>query len=220
MDLLQGWEQGQEIIEATQRERCSGDVPGDTQRSLRVQNHIDDVSWKHVLLPVWSLAYRYRGKGYRVLVHGQTGRVVGEAPYSWVKIALAVLGGLALVVGVGAVSSMARTNDGPALSARWPMTSCTAKVKDASFSTVNVADADSGLSATASRGRAVSSSHVREPPSSGRFRPTPCPSSSSMRRRSRAPHPRWTSCAVCKFARRTPWSGWTRPRVGSARSSG
>ena len=91
-DLLGGWRLGQADVERTQEQRCAGDVPGDTHRSLRVANAISDVHWKHVLLPVWSLAYSFRGKPYRVLVHGQTGRVVGEAPYSWVKIVLALLG--------------------------------------------------------------------------------------------------------------------------------
>ena len=66
-------------------------MPGDTYRGLRVHNRIGDVRWKHVLLPVWSLVYRHAGRPYRVLVHGQTGRVVGRAPWSWVKIGLVVL---------------------------------------------------------------------------------------------------------------------------------
>lgn len=90
VDLDAGWTQGQEKVVEIQRRRCSGDVPGDTQRNLRVQNHISGVRWKHVLLPVWSLQYIYRKKTYTVLVNGQTGRVVGDAPYSWVKIGLLV----------------------------------------------------------------------------------------------------------------------------------
>jgi predicted RNA-binding Zn-ribbon protein involved in translation (DUF1610 family) len=99
LDLEAGWAEGQARVEASQQSRCSGDVPGDTQRGLRVQNLVSDVRWKHVLLPVWSLAYTWRGRSFRVLVHGQTGRVVGEAPYSWVKILLAAVG-VAAVVGV------------------------------------------------------------------------------------------------------------------------
>lgn len=104
LDLEDGWHHGQERVEAIQRERCAGDVPGDTQRRLAVQNTIADVTWKHVLLPVWSLTYRYGGKAWPVLVNGQTGRVVGQAPWSWVKIGLAVLAGLA-VAGTAALLS-------------------------------------------------------------------------------------------------------------------
>jgi hypothetical protein len=56
----------------------------------------DDLHWKHVLLPMWSLTYRFRDKAYPVLIHGQTGKVVGDAPYSWVKILVAVVGVVAL----------------------------------------------------------------------------------------------------------------------------
>jgi len=97
VDLEQGWEAGQATVASVQRRRCSGDVPGDTQRSLRVRNTIRDVRWKHVLLPLWSLQYRFGGKTYAVLVNGQNGRVVGKAPLSWVKILLAALALLALV---------------------------------------------------------------------------------------------------------------------------
>jgi len=95
LDLEGGWAAGQALVEATQRTRCAGDVPGDTQRFLRVKNVISGVRWKHVLLPIWSLQYRFKAKTYTVLVHGQSGRVVGDAPLSWVKILLLVLGLLA-----------------------------------------------------------------------------------------------------------------------------
>lgn len=103
IDLERGWASGQAAVEAEQRVRCSGDVPGDTQRRLRVENTISDVQWKHVLLPIWSLQYRFKQKTYTVLIHGQTGAVVGEAPLSWVKITLLVLGVLALGGGAAAI---------------------------------------------------------------------------------------------------------------------
>ncbi len=105
LDLEQGWARAQEAVVESQRSRCAGDVPGDTHRNLRVKNQISAVRWKHLLLPVWSLQYRFRGKTYTVLVHGQTGRVAGKAPVSWVKIALFVLvlafAGLVLLVLIG-----------------------------------------------------------------------------------------------------------------------
>jgi DNA-directed RNA polymerase subunit RPC12/RpoP len=91
LDLESGWDRAAQHVVREQERRCAGDVPGDTHRFLRVTNHIADPRWKHVLLPVWSLSYRYRGKVYPVLVHGQTGRVVGRAPWSAAKIAGLVL---------------------------------------------------------------------------------------------------------------------------------
>ncbi|QDV07420.1 hypothetical protein Poly30_29440 [Planctomycetes bacterium Poly30] len=98
-DLEAGWQEAKGRIEASQRSRCAGDVPGDTQRALKVQNRITDIRWKHVLLPMWSVTYQFRGKPYAVLVHGQSGRIVGRAPYSWIKILLFVL----LLLAVAAV---------------------------------------------------------------------------------------------------------------------
>jgi len=105
IDLEAGWKDALARMEARQAQRCSGDVPGDTQRSLRVQNTVRDVRWKLVLLPIWSLTYRHGGKDFAVLVHGTSGRVVGDAPYSGIKIALLVfaigMGVLILLVLMG-----------------------------------------------------------------------------------------------------------------------
>ncbi len=99
-DLHDGWGTAQSRIEERQRARCGGDVPGDTHRRLDVRNRIFGVRWKHVLLPLWSLSYAFNGKTYTVLVNGQTGRVAGEAPYSWLKIALTVLAGVGVAAGI------------------------------------------------------------------------------------------------------------------------
>ncbi|MDF1838574.1 MAG: primosomal protein N' (replication factor Y) - superfamily II helicase [Planctomycetota bacterium] len=104
IDLEDGWARGQDRMLQEQRSRCSGDVPGDTQRNLRVRTDLSQVHWKHVLLPVWSLTYRFGGKSYAVLIHGQSGRVAGKAPFSWVKITGAVV--LALVVAAIAIVAL------------------------------------------------------------------------------------------------------------------
>lgn len=108
VDLVDGWDLGRDTIRARQRDRCAGDVPGDTHRNLRVRNEFSDVRWKLMLLPMWSVAYRLGGRSYAVLVHGETGRVVGHAPYSWVKILLAVLGVVAALALLALVAQAAR----------------------------------------------------------------------------------------------------------------
>ncbi len=102
LDLEQAWERARAGIIETQNARCAGDVPGDTQRRLHVSNAIEEVRWKHVLLPMWTLSYEFGGESYAVLVHGQSGRVVGRAPWSWVKILLAVTALAAVAVLVAA----------------------------------------------------------------------------------------------------------------------
>jgi hypothetical protein len=97
VDLNQAWKTAVERIEASQRQRCSGDVPGDTQDQLHVSNRFAEQKFKHVLVPIWISAYRYTGKPYHFLINGQTGEVTGVAPFSALKIAgfcllLALLG--------------------------------------------------------------------------------------------------------------------------------
>lgn len=106
IDLADAWTLAKERIVATQQSRCASDVPGDTHRSLRVQNDVRDVRWKHVLLPLWSLSYTHGGKRYTVLIHGQTGRVEGDAPLSWIKILLLVLFVLAAALFVAAIAGL------------------------------------------------------------------------------------------------------------------
>lgn len=70
------------------------DIGGDKQRVDHIDTVVRDVTFKHILLPVWLAAYKYRGKTYRFVVNGRTGRVQGERPWSAWKIALAVIAGL------------------------------------------------------------------------------------------------------------------------------
>ena len=107
VDLEHGWEHGRRRIVAQQEHRCGGDVPGDTYRNLRVSNRIDGVRWKHVLLPMWTLSYEHAGKRYVVLVHGQSGRVHGQAPWSWAKIGLTLLAVLAAAAVAALVAGLA-----------------------------------------------------------------------------------------------------------------
>jgi hypothetical protein len=99
VDLRGGWSTGQSIIESDVQQACAAEVPGDTHRNLQVRTAFSNLKYKHVLFPVWIASYRYKDKVYHFLVNGQTGEVQGQAPISWIKVALVV----ALVVIVLAV---------------------------------------------------------------------------------------------------------------------
>jgi DNA-directed RNA polymerase subunit RPC12/RpoP len=75
------------------------DIGGDAQRVGSVDTQLGTLTFKHVLLPVWLAAYKYRGKTYRFVVNGQTGRLQGERPYSAFKITVAVIIGL-IIAGI------------------------------------------------------------------------------------------------------------------------
>ncbi len=77
------------------------DIGGDHQRVGSVSTRVRDVTFKHILLPVWTAAYRYDGKSYSFVVNARSGKVQGERPYSKWKIALAVLLGLIVAAVAG-----------------------------------------------------------------------------------------------------------------------
>lgn len=79
------------------------DIGGDQQRIGKLDTRVGRLTFKHVLLPVWLAAFRYRGKSYRFVVNGRTGAVEGERPYSAIKIAIAVILGLVLAFAVAGV---------------------------------------------------------------------------------------------------------------------
>lgn len=79
-------------------------IGGDEQRIWSIKSRYDAVTFKHLLLPVWMLAYRFHDKPYRVYVNAGTGEVQGERPYSWVKILLAVLAAAVVALGIAALS--------------------------------------------------------------------------------------------------------------------
>lgn len=96
LDLETGFREATQEMAQVIRSDVRRDIGGDAQRIHDIQTRYGDISFKHILLPVWVASYRYSGKAYQFVVNGQTGEVQGERPYSWVKIAVAVLIGLIL----------------------------------------------------------------------------------------------------------------------------
>lgn len=76
------------------------DIGGDEQRIDRFHTQHNDTTYKHCLLPVWSAAFRYQQKTYRFVINGRTGKVQGERPYSYWKIAFAIIFGVIAVTGL------------------------------------------------------------------------------------------------------------------------
>jgi len=91
LDLDAGFQEATNEMSQVIRMDVRRDIGGDSQRIHDVQTRYGDVSFKHILLPVWVASYRYGGKAYQFVVNGQTGEVQGERPYSWIKIGCAVI---------------------------------------------------------------------------------------------------------------------------------
>ncbi|MEY8097001.1 primosomal protein N' (replication factor Y) - superfamily II helicase [Falsihalocynthiibacter sp. S25ZX9] len=99
IDLENGFSFAREKMDRQILRDVKFDIGGDRQQVGAIETSVSDVTFKHILLPVWLAAYKYQGKTYRFVVNGQTGRVEGERPYSAWKIGFSVL----LALGLAAV---------------------------------------------------------------------------------------------------------------------
>jgi hypothetical protein len=74
-------------------------MPGDTHRSLSYRTTLHEESLALTLLPLWLLPVKYAADKplVRLVVNGQTGKIHGKAPTSWLKVTIAVLFGLGIV---------------------------------------------------------------------------------------------------------------------------
>ena len=93
-----GLEIAKSKMEPTIHTTIRGDIGGDEQRITGMNTSYSDITFKHILLPIWISSYRFKDKVYRFLINGQTGKVQGERPYSAIKIALTVLAVIAVIV--------------------------------------------------------------------------------------------------------------------------
>ncbi|HYN06749.1 MAG TPA: hypothetical protein VES67_05100 [Vicinamibacterales bacterium] len=78
---------------------CAAQVPGDTYRNLVIHPVYSNQTFKHVLVPVWLLAYDYGPKKFQVVANGYTGVIAGRYPYSaWKIFFLVVVIAIVLIV--------------------------------------------------------------------------------------------------------------------------
>ena len=97
IDLKEGFDVAKSKMEEVIRENVLRDIGGVQQRIHFMNTAYDGITFKHILLPLWISAYRYQNKVYRFMINGRTGEVQGERPYSWVKITLAIVAGIAII---------------------------------------------------------------------------------------------------------------------------
>ncbi|WP_170607153.1 TFIIB-type zinc finger domain-containing protein [Ruegeria arenilitoris] len=101
VELREGYQEARSYMARVIERDVRFDIGGDRQRIHAVETDVRDVTFKHILLPVWMAAYKYRGQTYRFVVNGRTGRVQGERPWSAIKITIAVTLGLIVAAAIG-----------------------------------------------------------------------------------------------------------------------
>jgi hypothetical protein len=98
--LLDAAKRSQEQMHQKLEAICASEVPGDTQRNLRIFPQYSGQTFKHILVPVWLLSYNFGAKAFLVVVNGVTGTIAGKYPFSVLKILLLVLVGILLLGGL------------------------------------------------------------------------------------------------------------------------
>jgi len=91
VDLKSGFDKAKIKMQNVIKTTVINDIGGDVQQITSMDSEYNDITFKHILLPVWLSSYRYNDKVYRFLINARTGEVQGERPYSSVKIAILVV---------------------------------------------------------------------------------------------------------------------------------
>jgi len=101
LPLREGFDLAEKRIEAALYAEVRDRIGGDTQRVHSVETEYGALSYKHVLLPVWLMVYKYGDKAYQVVINAATGEVQGERPYSILKVCLLVVVVVAVLAAIG-----------------------------------------------------------------------------------------------------------------------
>ncbi len=75
-------------------------IGGDVQEIEYLATDYSNITYKHILLPVYASAFKFDGKVYSYVINARNGDISGERPYSKVKIALAVVGAVLVAGGL------------------------------------------------------------------------------------------------------------------------
>jgi hypothetical protein len=103
-----GLGQAKKTMSGVIEQDCRHDIGGDEQMVSSTNTGYANVMFKLLLLPLWIASYVYAGKTFQVVVNANTGEVLGERPYSKLKVALAVIAGLLLLAAIVTVVVVAK----------------------------------------------------------------------------------------------------------------
>jgi len=98
INLKEGFEIAKELSVSGIENAIRDDIGGDEQQISSMETTHSNITFKHLLFPVYVSAYKYNKKLYQFLINGRTGEVQGQRPYSWIKIVLFVIAILILLL--------------------------------------------------------------------------------------------------------------------------
>jgi len=100
LGLKEGFDQAKAVIEPQIDSDVRSDIGGDEQRVHSKDIQYSNITFKHLLLPIWLTSYKYNNKSYSILINGQTGEIEGNYPVSVWKVILAIILGLGLIAAI------------------------------------------------------------------------------------------------------------------------
>jgi DNA-directed RNA polymerase subunit RPC12/RpoP len=75
------------VVRKVRRELNNRVEVGREKRNLRTgATNWSGMTYKYLLLPIWTGTYRYKGGEYRILINGQTGKITGQKPVDRFKV--------------------------------------------------------------------------------------------------------------------------------------
>ena len=72
----------------------------DDVKDIHLRADFSNESYKHIIVPVYTTSYNYKGKNYNVVINGQNGKIKGDYPKSFVKIGIIIAAILAVIIGI------------------------------------------------------------------------------------------------------------------------
>jgi len=86
IDLRNASDMNRRQMDEKMRALCASHVPGDTYSNLQVSARYAGRTFKHILVPIWLVTYRFGSRNFQTIVNGYTGTIAGDRPISWPKV--------------------------------------------------------------------------------------------------------------------------------------
>ena len=97
VELDEGLKSAKNIMQHRIRGDIKRQIGGDEQEIHSLDSEYNNITYKHILLPIYASAFKFGGKVYSYVINGRNGEISGDRPYSWVKIGLTVIMVLAAI---------------------------------------------------------------------------------------------------------------------------
>ncbi len=96
-NIYDAWGDAKNVMDRQLRREILSQYSHDVVSYLNVATEHEKVTYKYVLLPVYQLNFKYARKNYSVFVNGETAKITGKTPVSFLRVLTAILLGIAVV---------------------------------------------------------------------------------------------------------------------------